>query len=215
MNKTTILVVDDHPVYLDGFSLMLNDLFSEVDLLLAPNAEKAIKIASNRIDIDLIYMDYNLPDMNGLAVLNKLNDLMVTAPIIMISGEEDIAVIDQAITLGVSGFVHKGCGKSVFQECLAAIEKGEIFLTTDQNASLASHRKTQVKDKKPIIAKLSDRRMEVLLLISEGYSNAEIAQSLEISQSTVKTHVAALMEAFDADNRSHCVAEAKKLNIIS
>lgn len=215
MTKTTVLVIDDHPVYLDGFSLMLNDLFSNVDLCLASNAKEAIEIASNRIDIDLIYMDYNLPDMNGITLLQTLNDLFITAPIIMISGDDNINLIDQAMTLGASGFVHKGCAKSVFQECLSTIEKGNIFLTPELNASLANHRKTIVKDKNLIVKKLSDRRIQVLLLISEGYANGEIAESLGISQSTVKTHVAALMDVFDADNRSHCVAEAKKYNIIN
>lgn len=215
MTQTTVLVIDDHPVYLDGFSLMLNDLFANVDLCLASNAKEAIEIASNRIDIDFIYMDYNLPDMDGITLLQALNDLFITAPIIMISGDNSINLIDQAITLGASGFVHKGCAKSVFQECLSTIEKGNVFLTPELNASLSNHRKTIVNDKNIILEKLSDRRMQVLLLISEGYANAEIAESLGISPSTVKTHVAALMEAFDADNRSHCVAEAKKYNIIN
>jgi len=214
MTKTTVLVIDDHPVYLDGFSLILNDLFLDVDLLLASNAKDAIDIATNRIDIELIYMDYNLPDMNGVELLRVFNDLLVTAPVIMISGNDDISIIHQAITLGSNGFIHKGCAKSVFQECLTTIENGDIFLTTELNASLAHYRNTVVKDRKVIMEKLSDRRKQVLLLISEGYSNAEIANSLEISQSTVKTHVAALMDIFDADNRSHCVAEAKTYNII-
>ena len=215
MTKTTVLVIDDHPVYLDGFSLILNDLFLDVDLLLASNAKDAIDIATNRIDIELIYMDYNLPDMNGVELLRVFNDLLVTAPVIMISGNDDISIIHQAITLGSNGFIHKGCAKSVFQECLTTIENGDIFLTTELNASLAHYRNTVVKDRKVIMEKLSDRRTQVLLLISEGYSNAEIANSLEISQSTVKTHVAALMDIFDADNRSHCVAEAKTYNIIN
>ncbi len=215
MTKTTVLVIDDHPVYLDGFSLILNDLFLDVDLLVASNAKDAIDIATNRIDIELIYMDYNLPDMNGVNLLQVFNELLITAPIIMISGNDDISIIDHAITFGANGFIHKGSAKSAFQECLSTIEKGNVFLAPELNASLAHYRNTVVKDRKIIMEKLSDRRKQVLLLISEGYSNSEIANSLDISQSTVKTHVAALMDIFDADNRSHCVAEAKTYNIIA
>lgn len=212
--KATILIVDDHPIYLDGISYLLQTLFSDAQVVRTRTGAEALAAASGNIELDWIFLDYQLPDTDGLSLLTQLAELMVTAPIIMISGRDDVALVADAIERGASGFVHKSCSQSIYQDCLLEIEKGNIYLSPELALELDNYRRTTLTSKNQILEQLSARRMDVLVLISEGYSNSEMASALSISEATVKAHVSALMAIFEADNRSHCVAEARKLGIL-
>ena len=177
-------------------------------------AESAINIVTQRSDLDWIFLDYKLPDCDGLTLTKRLNDLFVTAPIIMMTGMDEVALVSEAIELGVSGFIHKASGKPVFRECVTAIEAGEAYISPEQKLALEQYKGTDKKERARILEQLSSRRKDVLLLIAEGYSNGEIADTLSISETTVKAHVSALINILEADNRYHCVAEARKLGIL-
>lgn len=214
-SKTQVLLVDDHPIYLDGIAVILSDIFGDVEIIQAEDAESAIAMVGQHPDLDWIFVDYKLPDCDGLALTKRLNDLFVTAPIIMMTGMDEIALVSEAIDLGVSGFIHKASGKSVFRDCITAIEAGEAYIAPEQKLALDQYKgSTDHKARERILEQLSSRRKDVLLLIAEGYSNSEIAGTLNISETTVKAHVSALISILDADNRYHCVAEARKLGIL-
>lgn len=215
LENTVILIVDDHPIYLDGISLVLQDLFKGSQVLQAGTAKEALKLLAERFDIDWIFLDFQLPDGHGLDLLKDINDLMITAPIIMMSGSDDTHLVANAIEGGASGFIHKAGGRTDFKECFNAIERDGIYLAPEMALKLDHFKKTTLQAKNEVLSQLSDRRRDVLVLVAEGYSNGEIASTLSISEATVKAHVSALMTIFDADNRSHCVAEARKLGIVS
>ena len=212
--QTTVLVIDDHPVFQDGISVILDALLAPVEIIQALNAKEAFAHANSRADLDWIFVDYQLPDSDGLSIIKELNTLMITAPIVMMSGVDDLELVSKALKLGVSGFIHKTGGKMIFKDCLDTIEQGKVYLPTDTRVRLEHYQQTVGKQNEAIMKQLSTRRMDVLLLVSEGYSNQEIAGSLSISEATVKSHVSALMSILDADSRYHCVAEARKLGLI-
>lgn len=212
--QTKVLVIDDHPVYQDGISIILDALLAPVEIIQALNGKEAVAHAKSRPDLDWIFVDYQLPDSDGLAIIEQLNTLMMTAPIVMMSGVDDLELVSKAIKLGVSGFIHKSGGKLIFKDCLTTIEQGKVYLPTDTRVKLEHYQQTIGQQNEAIMKQLSSRRMDVLLLVAEGYSNMEIAQSLSISEATVKSHVSALMSILDADSRYHCVAEARKLGLI-
>ncbi|MBA55417.1 MAG: hypothetical protein CMK89_13260 [Pseudomonadales bacterium] len=212
--NTTILVIDDHPVFQDGIAVILETLLPNATIFSALNAAAGIEQARNRADLDWVFVDYQLPDADGLNIIERLNALMITAPIIMMSGVDDLEVISRAMKLGVSGFIHKSGGKQIFKDCLDTIEQGKVYLPSDTQVRLEHYRQTIGRQTDSIKKQLSNRRMDVLLLVAEGYSNQEIANSLAITEATVKSHVSALMSILDADSRYHCVAEARKLGLI-
>ena len=212
--NTAILVIDDHPVFQDGITVILETLLPNATIYSALNAAEGIEQARNRPDLDWVFVDYQLPDADGLNIIERLNALMITAPIIMMSGVDDLEVISRAMKLGVSGFIHKSGGKKIFKDCLDTIEQGRVYLPSDTQVRLEHYRQTIGRQTDSIRKQLSSRRMDVLLLVAEGYSNQEIATSLSITEATVKSHVSALMSILDADSRYHCVAEARKLGLI-
>ncbi len=194
--------------------MILEALLPNATIFSALNAESGVDEARNRPDLDWIFVDYQLPDADGLSIIKQLNELMVTAPIVMMSGMDDLELVSTAMKLGVSGFIHKSGGKQVFKDCLCSIEQGKVYLPADTQVRLEHYRQTVGRQTESIRKQLSSRRMDVLLLVAEGYSNQEIANSLSITEATVKSHVSALMSILDADSRYHCVAEARKLGLI-
>lgn len=214
IQNNTILVIDDHPVFQDGIAVILESLLPNANVLSALNAADGIELARKRTDLDWVFVDFQLPDSDGLRIIEQLNALMITAPIIMMSGVDELELVSKAMKLGVSGFIHKSGGKQVFKDCLDTIEQGKVYLPTETQVRLEHYRQTIGRQTDSIRKQLSSRRMDVLLLVAEGYSNQEIASSLSITEATVKSHVSALMSILDADSRYHCVAEARKLGLI-
>lgn len=212
--STSILVIDDHPVFQDGIAVILETLLPNATIISALDASSAIAQANSKPDLDWVFVDYQLPDANGLTIIERLNELMITAPIVMMSGVDDLELVSKALKLGVSGFIHKSGGKQVFKDCIESIEQGRLYLPPETQVKLEHYRQTVGQQTESIKKQLSTRRMDVLLLVAEGYSNQEIANSLKISEATVKSHVSALMTILDADSRYHCVAEARKLRLI-
>lgn len=209
-----ILVIDDHPVYSDGIAYMLKAIMPEAAILQAHSGKEALALVSERIDIDWIFMDFQLPDTNGHQLLTEFNALMIAAPVIMMSGNDEVALVAEALELGASGFIPKAHGKMTFEACLAHVQSGQTYLPAELKSRVDHYRRTVLNARKTITAQLSGRRQEVLVLMSEGYTNSEMAVTLGIAEATVKTHVSALLSIFDVDNRSHCIAEARKLGIL-
>lgn len=209
-----ILIIDDHPVYLEGISHILQSLLGNIEILHAHSGREAIEQVSGRIDIEWIFLDQQLPDTSGLELLGRFNELRVATPVVMMSGSDDVALIHDAMEMGASGFIPKAFGRATFEQCLQAIQRGDTYLPSELRASVEHFRDTVVKARKALVSQLSDRRREVLIMMAEGYTNAEMATALGIAEATVKTHVSALLSIFDVDNRSHCIAEARKLGLL-
>jgi DNA-binding NarL/FixJ family response regulator len=210
-----ILLVDDHPLFMEGIAAILADLWPGVELLRATSAAAARSIALAHPDLDLVLFDYQLPDGNGLALLRDFRAARLAVPAVMISAFDDIALIDAALELGACGFIPKSADRSTYRLCLQQIENGDVFLLPETRRQLDQHRGDARVEKTRIASCLSPRQHEVLLLVATGYSNREIGTALGISESTVKSHMTQLLELFDADNRAHCVAEARRLKLVS
>lgn len=211
---TRILLVDDHPLFVAGVSYILNDLLGQVELLTASTAAEARAITLAHRDLDWLFCDYRLPDADGLALLADFKAAMLAVPVIMVSASEEIALVEQALSLGASGFIPKSADKQVFQQCLSTIERGEIFLPDTLWRQLIHYRSGALGEQQRMASSLSARQREVLQLVASGYSNLEVGKALGISESTVKAHVSALLSLLDADNRAHCVAEARRLKLV-
>lgn len=210
-----ILLVDDHPLFVAGFAYILSDLLGDVELLQASTAATARVIEQANPDLDWVFCDYKLPDSNGLSLLRDFKKALLTAPVILVSAFEDIGMIDEALMLGASGFIPKSADKLIFQQCLQHIEQGLLFLLPETHQQLAQYRNHIPAEKRRVTSRLSRRQFDVLQLIAGGYSNLEIGQALGITESTVKSHVSSLLSLLDTDNRAHCVAEARRLQLIA
>jgi DNA-binding NarL/FixJ family response regulator len=210
---TKIMVVDDHPIYLDGLELIFVDVVEHAELFRACSVTQAENIIRQHQDIEWIFLDQKLPDGSGLQFIKALRAAFVVTPVIMVSALSDIALIDACLQEGANGFIGKESTKLVYSDCLHEVEKGEIFLTPDIHKQLNHYRNTTKVEAVRTAEQLSPRQREILPLIMAGFSNQEISDTLSIALSTVKSHVTNLINALNCENRTHCAAEARRLGL--
>lgn len=209
-----VLIIDDHPVVLDGITLSLGEVMNDAILLTALNGAQACDVVKKQKDIDWIFLDVNLPDINGVELIKAFEKMKVTANVIILSSDDSPSIIDSALKQHACGFLSKSFNKIELQKCIDTVERGQIYLSKEHQQQLKIFRVSVLKEKQSIEENMSERQFQTLQLLASGYSNQEIASSLKIVESTVKSHVHALMAIFDADNRTHCVSEARRLHIL-
>ncbi len=202
-----ILLVDDHRLFLDGMSFLLKELVPHVQIYAATTVAQAVEIKE---PIDLILLDLHLPDSSGFEGIERLKLTHEGTPVVVVSSEESPSHIEDCITHGAMAFVPKSSSSSELFSALQRILGGESYLpmhSLENSHGFTS--KTLVKEK----IHLSDRQKEVLMKLVQGKSNKIIARELGISDTTVKTHVIAVLAALDVANRTQAVYRAVSLGI--
>ncbi|MFK5891915.1 MAG: response regulator transcription factor [Pseudomonadota bacterium] len=202
------LVVDDHQIFVHGLQILLENNFENANILTANNATNALAAIEQSPNIDLLILDIGLPEVDGCAFLTLLNERNYTIPTCIISVTEDVSKIHNVMSLGAMGFIPKEWDAKQIVAGLKQILQGQIIVPEEVQKKLNTFNDLQ----KQIL--LSKRQRDVLLLLRDGLSNLKISQILNITEYTVKSHVSALLQLFDAGTRMQCVENAKKLGIM-
>lgn len=204
-----ILVVDDHALVREGLRQVLKGLDEQVEVLEAPHCAKAFELAALHADLDLVLLDYHLPDMNGLEALEVFGRDHPELPIIMLSGSVNPRIMRQVLTKGAAGFLTKS---GLSQELLSALRlvlAGDVYVPPDLliDPGMADHESVVAADVPP---PLTPRQEEVLALLLDGRSNKEISQNLDLADETTKNHVTAILRAFGVKTRIQAVLAAAR-----
>ena len=205
-----ILVVDDHALVREGLSQVLKGLdpAEPTEVMQAPNCAQAFELAQVHPDLDLVLLDYHLPDMNGLAALAIFGKNHPELPVVMLSGSANPSVVHQALTQGAAGFVTKSGMSDELLDALRRVLAGEIYRPADATA-FPDFSWTSTADQQPAPV-FSQRQLEVLQLLLDGCTNREMGARLFVGEETIKTHVAAIMRAFNAKTRTQAATEAAR-----
>lgn len=209
-----ILVVDDHPVVLDGLVMNLTDLIPQCTILTAVDGASACNLVDGHRDVDWIFLDVNLPDVDGIELLKQFEAKKLTANTVVLSSDNSPNMTDRAMKQNVNGFLSKSFDRHELRKCIDVVEAGQIYLAPELRRELTNFRESVLAERQRVESDLTERQLKTLSLLAAGYSNKEIAQSCNVAESTIKSRVKLLMTTFDADNRTHCVFEARRLNII-
>lgn len=203
----TALIVDDHPLFCDALSMTLQAV-SQIDAVTTADCIKGAqdKIAAGACP-DLIVLDLNLPDANGLSGLIRLRSAS-KAPIMVVSSMADNRIVSSVIHAGASGFVPKHSQRDVFRAAIATLAGGERYIP--QGYVLLSHTSAEEEqDAASRLASLTNQQARILQLICEGKLNKQIAFDLSIAETTVKAHVTAIMRKLGVQSRTQAVLLAK------
>jgi len=209
-----IMVVDDHPVVLDGLVFILSELMPCSTIITASDGASARDLATSHRDVDWIFMDVHLPDGNGIDLLRYFDSLKLTANTIVVSSDSKPEIVDRVLRQNTSGFLSKSFDRVELKTCMDAIEAGQLYLAPELKIEVNNYRQCVLAERRRIQALLTEKQLQTLSLLAAGYSNKEIASSFNVAESTIKSRVKLLMTAFEADNRTHCVYEAQRLGII-
>ena len=208
------LIVDDHPVVLDGLHLLLKSIRPNSVFSMASCGTDALSLCASNSSTDWAFIDVNLPDIQGLELVKLLKKNNAGCKIIILSSEIDGEIIYQATSAGAVGVLSKSFSKDIFELCIMTVELGTTFLSPEHASELKYYKDSLMREQLHIKSGLSERQLEVLVLLAKGLGNKDISDQMKISQNTVKSHVSSLMVLFDATNRTHCVEKARQLKII-
>jgi DNA-binding NarL/FixJ family response regulator len=201
-----ILVVDDHALVRAGLSQVLQGLdpTETTQVLEAPDCTSAFALAQSHPDLDLVLLDYHLPDMNGLAALAIFGDKHPELPVVILSGSANPSIAQRVLAQGAAGFITKSGLSEELLYALRQVLLGEVYLQPDFSAQHRTALHT-AEVKAPVF---TPRQQEVLQLLMAGHSNRDISESLSLSDETVKNHVSSILRGFGVKTRTQAALEA-------
>lgn len=203
-----ILVVDDHSLVREGLCQVLKGLDTDVDVLEAPNCAQAFELAALHHDLDLILLDYHLPDMTGLEALDVFGAKHPELPIVMLSGSVNPKIMGQVIAKGAAGFITKAGKSNEMLAILRLVLDGEVCIPPELDNESSLQQAAYTAGYPPL--QFTQRQEEVLHLLLDGRTNREISETLNLAEETIKTHISAILRGFGVKNRVQAVMAASR-----
>lgn len=206
-----ILIADDHAPFREGLKLQLQALDPTVDILEAADFDSAMAQAREAEPIDLILIDLGMPGRPWREALPLMRQRCPGTPLVVISASDARDDILAALNNGAAGYIPKSSTGKVMLLALDLVMSGGVYVPPEV---LSWIERTGAQDTPRAAHSLTPRQIDVLKLMAEGQSNKQIARTLELSEGTVKLHVAAVLKALGADNRTHAVLTAVRSGIL-
>ncbi len=212
-SRIRILVVDDHPLMREALCMAIED---ETDMQVvgeAANGEDAVRQA-RALNPDVTVMDLFMPRQGGLEAIAQIKREDANARMIALTSSTDETMVLAAVQAGVLGYLMKDSQREELLHAIREVSRGNTFLPPAIAQKLANSVREQKKEKPaPPVEPLTDREIQVLGLIGQGTSNKEIAQLLNVSEGTVRTHVHNLLGKLGLANRNQAILYAVREGI--
>ncbi len=201
-----VLIIDDHPLFCDALALTLNALAGTGTVEVAHTLGEALaRIESGNVP-DLVLLDLDLPDVEGLDGLLRLRGALDATPVLVVTSMADQRLIAAVLAAGAAGFVPKHAGREVFRAALAALAEGQRYLP-DGFAPAEPAASTEAVTR---LSQLTRQQARILELLCQGKLNKQIAWELAIAETTVKAHVTAIMRKLGVQSRTQAVLIAQQ-----
>lgn len=207
-----ILVVDDHPLVREGMRHLLAGMEDATRVHEAASAETALRVLEARPELDLVVLDLNLPDRDGISLLGEFGRRAPDLPVVMLSGVEDSELMRRALDAGAAGFIPKSSLSQVIVPALRLVLAGGIYVPPEM---VPGRMTGAVPSPGQAAPELTSRQREVLELIASGKSNKQIAAALQLSEPTVKGHIMAVFRALQVRTRTQAIAAAIRTGLVA
>jgi len=205
---TRVLIVDDHDLVREGICKLL-ELFEDIQVVgeAGDGLETVNKV--RELQPDLVLLDLNMPRMDGLTTIRKIKDIAPDVKILILTIHNGEEYVYEVIRAGAEGFIQKDIKIDELKETIDRVMKSErVFpYAVEEMVSETAVSSSQTYE-------LSNREQEVLGLLAQGMSNRKIAQTLYISEKTVKNHVSNILKKLAVDDRTQAVIESLKMGLV-
>ncbi len=213
MEKIKVLIADDHLMVRQGLKQIV-ELEDDIEVVSqASNGKEAVKLTME-IQPDIVLMDINMPDLNGIQALSELKTMGCQSRVIVLTIHAEREYLLKTVQLGAAGYVLKDADSDVLIKAIRNVYKGKTYIQPTMTTELIKEfNQGATRIEKPKYELLTKREIEVLELITEGMLNKEIAAQLYISEKTVKNHVSNIFKKLNVSDRTQAAIYAFKHNI--
>ena len=204
-----LLIADDHPLFRGALREAVNGLFDRAEIAEAGTFEEVTDVLERGGDIDLILLDLRMPGVRGFSGLMYLRAQYPSLPIVVVSANDDPAVIRRCMEFGASGFIPKTLGVDALRQAVGQVLQGEVWTPPDVDLQRDADAESAA-----VIGRLSTltpQQVRVLMMLSGGLLNKQIAYELGVSEATVKAHVSAILQKLGVESRTQAVIAAGKI----
>ena len=209
------LIVDDHALVAGALTLLLEDRDPEADVHTAATADAALELVDREGDADLLILDLSLPGVTGTELMEEIVRRQPMLKILVVSGLADQESIMRVLQLGAAGFVPKSLDTELLSSAIDFVLKGGVYipsklLTESQKDGFFTRTAARLKAPESAPPHLTDRQLDVLAQLAKGAPIKRICRELDLSEGTVKTHVAAIYRSFGASNHTEALIAARR-----
>jgi two-component system nitrate/nitrite response regulator NarL len=207
-----VLIVDDHKLFADAVGPTLSRL--GMDVSMATRGDEAVEAVRER-SFDVILLDLGLPDQSGLAVGKAILELRPTAALLAVTAVDDPQVVKEALRIGFRGYVTKDVRVQRFVSAVQAVLDGQVVIPRQLATAVGGARSAEDRHAALLGQQLTDREREVLALLVDGASGADIAERLTISTNTVRTHVQSVLTKLQVHSRLEAATFAVRHGLVA
>lgn len=204
-----VLIADDHPMVRDGLRTVIAVAFDQCELFEASSLDEATAIIEREGDFDLVLLDLNMPGAAGFSGLIELRERFPSVPVVIVSAAQERGLARAALAAGAAGFVPKSLRRSAIVDAIRSVVAGNIYAPEFEESELAADAEdTEILRR---IATLTPQQKVVLHLVVAGKLNKQIAFELDVSMTTVKAHVSAILGKLKVFSRTQAVIMVNKV----
>lgn len=208
------LVIDDHPLFCDALAMTLKSFEDVTEVVTANSLTNGLAKLDAGTDPDIVLLDLNLPDVDGVDGLLRLRERLSDTPIVVISSYDDDGVVTRVLRSGAGGFISKKSGGSQLEAALRQIWNGETCTPVGYRpVAEAANAATEPQDCIDKMELLTPQQRRILMLVSEGRLNKQIAGDLSIAETTVKAHLTVILRKLKVQSRTQAALIAQKAQI--
>jgi DNA-binding NarL/FixJ family response regulator len=206
--KTRIVIADDHPLVRGALSQALSGAV-HAEIVETADLDGLTRELAAHPDPDLVLLDLAMPGMRGLSGLLYLRAQHPAVPVAIVSASEDRATIRSCLEAGALGFIPKTTPIDTMRDAVRRVLAGEVWVPADVDLNAPADQEATGIVRR--LASLTPQQARVLMMLSEGLLNKQIAYELSVSEATVKAHVSAILTKLGVESRTQAVIAAGKI----
>lgn len=203
-----VLIVDDHALVRDGLKSILLATFPTCEVVEAGDFQEALDRFADMSEPDIVLLDLNIPGVSRFSALEQLRKDFPSLPVVMVSGSYDRATVRDALAAGAAGFLPKTLDRATILDAIQQVLMGEIYVPGELQSDPAAEEEETIRQ---LIDSLTPQQRVVLGHLVAGRLNKQIAFDLDISMTTVKAHVSAILCKLNVFSRTQAVILANKV----
>ena len=209
-DATHIIIADDHPLVRGALRQALTSSLGVTVIREAGDLASLSKALAADEPVDLVLLDLAMPGVSGFSGLLYLRSQHPEVPVVVVSASEDRAVMRRCVEVGAAGFIPKSTDMGEMRQAIRMVLAGEIWTPADLDAVLPPD--AVVADMMRRLSTLTPQQLRVLMMLSQGLLNKQIAFELKVSEATVKAHVSAILQKLGVDSRTQAVIAVSKID---